>query len=140
MHLSDFIARAESKFPDCIIKPPATSIEISSAEERMHVKFPQQVHDFYQTCNGIYFPSPFLEILPLDQIHFVKGKLYLKFCIMEKGEVICFDTSSLNEAGQWFIKGLSEDFIITFTMASFWSNKVWNWLEKQSPKWRTNSY
>jgi hypothetical protein len=140
MHLSGFIARAEKKFPDCIIKPPATFVDISIAEERLHVKFPEQVVNFYQTCNGVRFPCPFLKILSLDEMQFVEGKSLLKFCLLAQGEEICFDTSSVNEAGQWFIKGLTEDYTITLTMASFWSNKVWHWLEKQRPIWRTNAY
>lgn len=136
MHLSDFVARAKQKFPDSIINPPATSMDVLSAEKRLHIKFPKQVVNFYQTCNGIRFSFPFLEVLPLDQIHFTEKKSYLKFCSLAEGEEICFDTSIVNEAGQWFIKSLNNDYVITFTMASFWSNKVWNWLEKQRLIWK----
>jgi hypothetical protein len=140
MHLSDFIAHAKKQFPGCIVKPPATAEDVLRAEERLHITFPVQVVNFYQVCNGILFPFPFLEILSLDQIHFVIGKPYLKFCLLAQREEICFDTSSVNEAGQWFIKGLTEDYTITLTMASFWSNKVWHWLEKQRPIWKTDKY
>jgi hypothetical protein len=45
-----------------------------------------------------------------------------------------------NAADQWFIVGLSEGYQITFTMASFWSSKVWGWLERGRRIWSVTEY
>lgn len=140
MHLNVFITQAKKQYPDCTINSPATINDIVLAQEKLNVIFPEQILDFYKTCNGIVFPEPFLEIYSLGQMCFIEKNSYLKFCVINKEEVICFDTSSLNEAGQWFIKGVSEDCTITYTMASFWSNKVWHWVKKRRPIWKTDKY
>jgi len=46
-----------------------------------------------------------------------------------------FDTSHLNNVGQWYVFFFESRYQVTLTMASFWSNKIWNWIDKNRAIW-----
>ena len=140
MHLDHFISRAVDLFPDCTVGNPSCIDEITNTEERFGISFPEQVREFYLSCNGVLFPSPFLNILPLSELQFTRDKQYLVFCLISDHQTIGFDTSKLNTANQWSIVGIAEHHQITFTMASFWSSKVWRWVERYRPIWNDSEY
>ncbi len=48
---------------------------------------------------------------------------------------IAFDFSKLNEANQWDIVNLNNKYLITKTISSFWSNKIWKWIDQQDKIW-----
>ena len=47
-----------------------------------------------------------------------------------------FDTRSRNDADPWDIVTVDTGFLVTLTMASFWSNKVLAWVDSRRPVWR----
>jgi hypothetical protein len=113
----------------------AASIEdISNAQKRLSVEFPSQVKMFYQCANGLRVDDPPLEIFPLDRLHRTSSTL-VQFATLDGRHQLVFDTSHLNEAGQWSILG-ANGFHVTLTMASFWSNKIWAWLDKRRKIWQ----
>lgn len=140
MHIPNFTIQAKKRYPYCVIEKPADDSEIAKAEERLGVSIPDQVKDFYHACNGIKFHEPFLRVLPLAEWEFSTQKDRLIFCIIGDDEKIAFDTSVRNRADQWTLIGLSENREITFTMASFWSSKIWRWLDQGRPIWSDQEY
>jgi len=131
MHLKDFELafekRAASSGLEYRIRPPTQEAAIDAAEGFLRVEFPQQLRDFYSVCNGFLVPSPHIEILRIEALNFIRQDL-LHFCTIEQCHSLCFDTSHLNEARQWCILDAETNFRVTYTMASFWSNKVWTWV------------
>ena len=89
---------------------------------------------FYQHFNGLSVENPPFQILSLSQFNFISPNL-LHFSTFDSQQKVCFDTSRLNEAEQWLIVFADNKYEITFTMASFWSNKIWKWLGSRQPIW-----
>lgn len=105
------------------------------AEQSLAVVFPSQVRDFYQFYNGLRVEEPHLEILSIEEIRYQKAPL-LHFATVNREHQVCFDTSRINEAGQWDIV-TADGHRITLTMASFWSNKLWAWIDKRRHIWES---
>lgn len=140
MHIPQFTIHAKKRFPYCVVGKPAGEADFSEAEKRLGVSIPEKVKVFYRACDGIKFHEPFLRVLPLSELRFSDKEGMLVFCVLAKDEEIAFDTSELNRADQWSIIGLSENREITVTMASFWSKKIWGWLDNGRPIWSKDEY
>ena len=59
----------------------------------------------------------------------------LHFATLNGNEQLYFDVSRINEAKQWDIV-TADGFRVTLTMASFWSIRMWSWIEKMRPIWQ----
>lgn len=112
---------------------PATGEQIAAAEQRLSVSFPLQVKLFYQQLNGLHVDDPPLEILPLDRLEF-DSKSRLHFATLDNCHSLYFATSFLNEARQWDILA-ADGYRVTLTMASFWTNKIWAWIDHRRKIW-----
>ena len=100
---------------------------------------PQQVKWFYLLCNGLKVEAPPLEIKSIEDLYTDKtGKII--FAIFDKRHRICFDVSKNNAASQWDILNYDNGFIVTLTMASFWTNKIFAWLDKRRTIWKEETY
>ena len=116
------------------LSAPASDEEILRTERRLGVSFSEQVRLFYRSFNGLRVDDPQLEVLPLERLNLASPNR-LHFATLAGSRPLYFDVSRLNEAGQWDI--LAEDgYRVTLTMASFWSNKIWAWVEKRRAIWR----
>jgi hypothetical protein len=111
--------------------------QILDAEIRLNIRLPEQVKLFYFHFNGLQVDNPELEILPLARLS-LRFPSRLHFAVFDGKHNIYFDVSKTNEAGQWNIVS-ENDYLITLTMASFWSNKIWRWLEHRKAIW-TDEY
>ena len=112
---------------------PASETDISQVEKRLDISFPEQVRAFYLRYNGLRVTDPHLEILSLEQLEFISAN-FLHFAILNQGIKLCFDVSKTNDANQWDIVSI-DGFRVTLTMASFWSNCMWSWIEKGRAIW-----
>lgn len=112
----------------------ASKEEIFKVEQKLDVTFPTQIKLFYESYNGLYVEDPQLEVMALEQLYFVTSHK-LNFAIIDGKHNLYFDTSQINEAEQWDIVS-EDDYEITMTMASFWSNKIWAWLKKRREIWK----
>ena len=108
--------------------------EIAHTEHRLGLKFPEQVKLFYRSLNGLVVEEPSLRIVELKGLEFVSPAM-LHFARFDGRHRMFFNVSGINDAGQWDI--LAEDgYRITMTMASFWSNKIWAWIENGRAVWK----
>ena len=112
---------------------PASENEIMETEQRLGVSFPAQVKSFYQHCNGLHVDDPQLEILPIERLDFSFPQ-HLHFATLDSNHRLYFNVSKMNDADQWDIV-TADGFLVTVTMASFWSNRMWTWIEKRRPIW-----
>lgn len=112
----------------------AAADDISVIELCLGVALPDQARNFYSNFNGLKVDYPGLEIFPLQKLRFVEpNRLY--FAVLDNQVRLFFDTSDINSAGQWNIV-TSNGFVVTMTMASFWSNKIWMWLKHRKAIWK----
>jgi hypothetical protein len=120
------------------LNPAATEQQILDAEKRLG-KLPKQVRLFYSHFNGLLIRQPFLEILSLERLNKDQnGKV--PFCTFGGEATLCFDTTKLNEAGQWTIENYKSQYVVTLTMASFWSNKIFAWLDHRRHIWEEEKF
>jgi len=113
---------------------PASDEEILSAERRLALSFPAQVRLFYRSFNGLRVDDPQLEVLPIGRLSLASPNR-LHFATLDVSRSLYFDVSHVNEAEQWDIVA-ADDYRMTLTMASFWSNKIWAWVEKRRAIWQ----
>lgn len=143
MHLKDFRQYIQKKSQkNCFeykIGNPASDDLIEEIEQKLSIKFPDQVRLFYQCCDGFKVNDPALEILPLEKItKDENGKIL--FSIFDEQHKLCFETTKLNDANQWNIINCSTRYNVTLSMASFWSNKIWAWIDKKRTIWKKEVY
>ena len=138
MHLQDFRQNLErrSTAQGFTFQIGASASEglIQLAENRLGASFPEPVRLWYRCCYGLYIDTPTLEILPLDKLQ-SDDSSRIVFSILDAQVAVCFDASHLNEAGEWDILNYATGYRVTLTLASFWSNKIWAWVEKRRPIW-----
>jgi hypothetical protein len=97
------------------------------------VSFPAQVKSFYQHHNGLRVDEPQIEILPIECLDFAFPNR-LHFATLDSNHHLYFDVSKINDADQWDIV-TANGVLVTVTMASFWSNRMWEWIDKRRPIW-----
>jgi cell wall assembly regulator SMI1 len=137
MHLADFPARFQKL--TCRLRlnyslaDPASDDDILRAEQRLGVLFPTQIKLFYRRFNGLCVDEPQLEVFPVERLEFASPKR-LHFATVDNVHRLFFDVSHNNAAGQWNIL-TDADYLVTLTMASFWSNKIWAWVERRREIW-----
>lgn len=137
MHLDHLPGRLARLANECglhySLGAPAHADDVARAETRLEISLPAQVALFYLAFDGLRVEEPRLEIRALEQLEFDGGGR-LHFCSLADNRRLVFDTARLNAAGQWDIVSV-DGYRVTFTMASFWSNKIWAWIEKRRPIW-----
>jgi hypothetical protein len=114
---------------------PASDILITQTEQRLGLVFPEQVRWFYQHHNGLLIESPALNVLSLDQLYYLAPE-DLCFALVDQQHHLCFDVSHLNESAQWDLIAAESRYRVTYTMASFWSNKLWAWINQRRAIWQ----
>lgn len=113
---------------------PSSEKQIKHTEKRLSVVFYDQLKLFYRHYNGLIVRNPHLEIYPLEGL--VKDHEFIYFAMINSKHKLCFDCKGLNAAGQWDIINSRDSYIVTLTFASFWSNKIWAWIDKKRAIWK----
>jgi cell wall assembly regulator SMI1 len=134
MKLEHMVQNLEKRGVEYALGQPASDIQVAQAEERLNLKFPEQIRLFYEHYNGLSVKDPPLEVLELNQLNFISPH-FLHFATFDHQHQVCFDISHLNDAEQWFIVSATDGYRITFTTASFWSNKIWHWISLRRTVW-----
>lgn len=117
---------------------PAGASRIAQNEGRLKLRFPDQVRLFFLHYDGLSVEDPPLEIFPVEQITYLAPQR-LHFATVDRHHRLCFDVSGLNTAGQWDIVSFPDGYLVTMSMASLWSNKIWHWIDKCRPIWAPSS-
>ncbi len=120
------------------IGEPASENQIKNVEAKLEVLFPDQLRMFYSHYNGLKVEEPPLEIFNVEKL--VKINNLIHFSNINKDIKICFDCKELNQAKQWNIINYDDGYRITLTFASFWSNKIWAWIDKKREIWAEEIY
>jgi hypothetical protein len=111
--------------------------EIREFERRLGKPIPQSILTFWKHFDGLQTLNPYLTINKLNELK-PDDKGLIHFATFNHTEKIYFLTNELNEAKEWSITNQVDDYKLTLTMSSFWSNKIWHWLIKQTVIWKDN--
>lgn len=118
---------------------PASEEAITAFEARVESPLPRQVAMFYRHHNGLSVAMPAVEIFPVEALN-RKEPGMVPFCRLDGVHELSFDVRLRNQADQWTIVNAEFGFKVTLTMASFWSNKIFAWLDMRRPIWRLESH
>jgi hypothetical protein len=118
---------------------PGANLELICEAETRLGHLPDQVRLFYSHFNGVSVEAPDLRIERIENLRKDKeGRI--PFCRLGQDIILSFDANEINEAGQWTIKNHETSYLVTLTMASFWSNKIFGWLDRERHIWEPEDY
>jgi len=113
---------------------PVPEAVLDSIEKKLNKVLPSQIRMFYKHYNGLIVIDPFLEILPIEKLE-INSEQKIYFARVAESHKLCFDASHYNDAGQWNILNQQSYYLVTLTFASFWSNKIWAWIDRKKNIW-----
>ena len=88
---------------------------------------------FYSFTNGLKTTNPNFEIIELNKLK--KEKALVHFATFDNNKKIYFETEKWNNANEWNIIEKETNYELTKTISSFWSNKIWHWIENKKRIW-----
>jgi len=138
MKLSDIEINLKKLHSEFVINEGANAEQIKQAQEKLGVKLPGQVIQLYESFNGLSVVKPKLEIFEIGQLE--KKDNIIKFALFNGAHPIGFDTSHINDAEQWSIINTNTGFVLTLTVASLLTNKIWAWLHRDREIWADEKY
>lgn len=107
--------------------------EFEIIEKKMNLVFPEKIKTFYNFNNGLKTLNPNFEIIELSKLK--KENSLIHFATFDNNKQICFMVEKLNHANEWTILEKENKYELTKTISSFWSNKIWHWLENKNKIW-----
>ncbi|MDR3237037.1 MAG: hypothetical protein LBT84_00875 [Spirochaetia bacterium] len=111
------------------IEKPLKNIQIKG------INVPENISVFYLKISSLYICTPrCLELLSPMNFEII-DKRYIWFSTINKVNKICFDFKYLNSAKQWDIINLDTKFLITQTLSSYITNKIWAWIDRERKIW-----
>jgi cell wall assembly regulator SMI1 len=126
--------RAASHGWEVRIGAPASDEDLQQAESRLGVQFPEQMKVFYRHYDGLSVAAPAIVVHRLADLSWTSPSA-LRFATLDNQHDLHLDTSHLNVADQWDVVSSDNGEIVTRTWASFWSNKLWAWVDKGRAIW-----
>jgi len=110
--------------------------DIKIVEKQLGVQFPEKLISFYIYLNGLKTKNPSFIIIPINKLQLENEKIH--FATFANSVQICLNTKTLNQANEWTIINKETNYELTKSISSFWSNKIWHWLEKRNVVWENN--
>ena len=138
MHIEDFIRRldrissSDENFSYSVDKNISLDV-VKRVEMKLKINIPEKIKLFYLFLNNLKIKNPDFEIIEIENWILENG--FINFAIFDSSGIVSFDTRKRNEAEEWDIVNKTIDYQLTMTISSFWSNKIWKWLEQRKPIW-----
>ena len=141
MNLDDFIKQLEKRksstigFDFCFGEQLYLE-SFLAFEKKNGIKIPLNIKKFMLIANGLKTFNPDFEIIDFNLWELRDN--FIHFAIFDNKHKIVFDTRKLNDANEWTILSEKNNYKITLTISSFWSNKIWHWLKEKHEIWADN--
>jgi hypothetical protein len=141
MNIDNFIKRLDKtrqtqKGFDYILGKQLRVEDFENIEKKLQLKIPARIRDFYLVANGLITINPDFELIEPDNWKPEKG--FIHFATFNKTNNVYFYVIKPNNAKEWTIIDKDTKFEITLTISSFWSNKLWHWIERKKNIWADN--
>jgi hypothetical protein len=141
MQIEHFIKRLEklSASNSTFVFMPGNLLKVddfNKIEDSLKITIPAKVKDFYLVANGLKTINPTFEII--DLLRWTNDDGLIHFATFDELIKIYFKATELNDAGEWTIFCKYNNYDLTLTISSFWSNKLWHWLEQEHNIWEDN--
>jgi len=111
----------------------ASGQDIADAQYRLGVVLPLGVRRFYSAHDGLMVASPPLDVFGLSRLR--RTDFGIVFARFNGAQDVAFRVGAVNAAGEWDIVSVPSGFCVTKTMASFWSNKIFAWIDSRREVW-----
>ena len=138
MNLDDFIKQLEitkssiDGFDFCLGEKLEFE-NFSAFEKKNEIIIPSKIKDFMLVANGLKTFNPDFEIIDLN--FWELNDKFIHFATFDKIHNVAFNTNKLNSANEWTILNLTNNYELTVSISSFWSNKIWHWIKQRHEIW-----
>ncbi len=141
MHLDNFIQQLDklgeaNEGFDYSLGKSLNQNDITAVQNNLCIQLPEKTKDFIYQTNGLLTSNPNFELIELDAWKIDDGLIH--FATFDNSIKVYFDTRKLNQANEWSIINKDNDYILTYSIASFYSNKIWHWLKHRHKIWVDN--
>lgn len=141
MDLDNFVLqlyKLKQSNPDFVFSfgNPLQQAESKLTEDKLQIQIPPKTKAFITKVNGLRTTNPQFELIDL-RIWEIKNGL-IHFATFDRVHAVCFDTTEINNAGEWNIVNRDSGYVLTLSISSFWSNKIWHWLKHNLKVWADN--
>lgn len=116
------------------INPGLSDSDIENIQIKIGKQIPNKIKEFYKSINGFKTRNPDFEMFPMEKWINTDSEL-IHFSKFDNDNKVYFDTKEINQADSWSILNPQNNYVLTLTMSSFWSNKVWHWIENRREIW-----
>ena len=134
MNIEHFISNLSKRPIEVRVGAPCGLDALDAASARLGSPLPEQLCSFYLHVNGLDVTDPALQVLPIQELR-RSGNGLVRFATLDHRHHLALDATSWNEAGQWSVVSEATGYVVTLTIASFWSNKIFAWLDKKREIW-----
>lgn len=134
MNIEHFIGNLSKRPIKVRVGAPCGREALDAASARLGAPLPEQLCSFYLHVNGLDVADPALQVLPIEELR-RSGDGLIRFATLDHCHHLALDSENSNEAGQWSVVSEATGYVVTLTFASFWSNKIFAWLDKRRKIW-----
>ncbi|GAB5408772.1 MAG: hypothetical protein BalsKO_11370 [Balneolaceae bacterium] len=127
-------SRIRSDF-DYEIAEGLSSDEIHHVEKTLNISFPSTIVKLLSHIDGLKINNPEFILFEAKKWEIDDSKL-MNFAQFKDSIDIAFDTNLNNSSGQWDIMNVQNNYVLTLTIESFLSNKIWHWIENRREIWK----
>ena len=114
--------------------PAASEVALARLAQRIEADVPDIVAAFYRCHDGLDVQEPALEMYSVERL-VLRDPGLVPFCVFDHTHELAYDVAARNQAGQWDIVAVPSRVVLTRTLPSFWSNKLFAWIDKRRPVW-----
>lgn len=134
MDIEHFMTNLSKRPIEFRVGAPCGREALDAASARLGSPLPEQLSSFYLHVNGLDVVEPTLRVLPIEELQRSSNGL-IRFATLDHCHHLALDSTSWNDAGQWSVVSEGTRYVVTLTFASFWSNKIFAWLDKKRKIW-----
>lgn len=141
MHIEQFIKRLEKtqqtqKGFEYKLGKLLELVDFMTFEKKVGFEIPSKIKGFYAVANGLITTNPDFKIIEFNS--WVIEDDLIHFATFDNTIKVYFVITELNNANEWTIINKSNNYVMTLSISSFWSNKIWHWLEQKHKIWADN--
>ena len=134
MNIEHFLSNLSKRPIEFRVGAPCDREALDAASARLGSPLPEQLCSFYLHVNGLDVTDPALQVPPVQELR-RSGNGLIRFATLDHRQHLALDSTRSNEAGQWSVVSEATGYVVTLTIASFWSNKIFAWLDKKREIW-----